>query len=72
MDQATLKIYLLKEIDLYLKRQDQYKENKMKMMMLLPNTRSPAKCSKPCIWALNCGAWARWSGPAVQWIRQGR
>eukprot|EP00957_Ditylum_brightwellii_P168972 12861728-Ditylum_brightwellii.AAC.1 len=31
MDEAMLKIYLLKEIDLYLKRQDQYKENKIKM-----------------------------------------
>eukprot|EP00957_Ditylum_brightwellii_P182207 13881342-Ditylum_brightwellii.AAC.2 len=30
MDQATLTIYLSKEIDLYLNRQDQYKENKTK------------------------------------------
>eukprot|EP00957_Ditylum_brightwellii_P131696 10044583-Ditylum_brightwellii.AAC.1 len=28
LDDTTLKIYLSKEIDLYLKRQDQYKENK--------------------------------------------
>eukprot|EP00957_Ditylum_brightwellii_P099752 7599061-Ditylum_brightwellii.AAC.1 len=35
MDQATLKIYLSKEIDLYLKHQDQYKENKTKMFNLI-------------------------------------
>eukprot|EP00957_Ditylum_brightwellii_P068448 5196669-Ditylum_brightwellii.AAC.1 len=35
MDQATLKIYLSKEIDLYLKHQDQYKENKTKMFNVI-------------------------------------
>eukprot|EP00957_Ditylum_brightwellii_P183327 13964560-Ditylum_brightwellii.AAC.1 len=35
MDQATLKIYLSKEIDLYLKRQDQYKKNKTKMFNVI-------------------------------------
>eukprot|EP00957_Ditylum_brightwellii_P029481 2228644-Ditylum_brightwellii.AAC.1 len=35
MDNAMLKIYLSKEIDLYLKRQDQYKENKMKMFNVI-------------------------------------
>eukprot|EP00957_Ditylum_brightwellii_P084817 6449486-Ditylum_brightwellii.AAC.1 len=30
-DDATLKIYLSKEIDFYLKHRDQYKENKTKM-----------------------------------------
>eukprot|EP00957_Ditylum_brightwellii_P045978 3487925-Ditylum_brightwellii.AAC.1 len=35
MDEATLKIYLPKEIDLYLKRRDQYKENKTKMFSII-------------------------------------
>eukprot|EP00957_Ditylum_brightwellii_P044954 3409982-Ditylum_brightwellii.AAC.1 len=35
LDDATLKIYLSKEINLYLKRQDQYKENKTNMFNVI-------------------------------------
>eukprot|EP00957_Ditylum_brightwellii_P037816 2860141-Ditylum_brightwellii.AAC.1 len=35
MDQASIKIYLSKEIDLYLKHQDQYKEYKTKMFNVI-------------------------------------
>eukprot|EP00957_Ditylum_brightwellii_P148028 11271312-Ditylum_brightwellii.AAC.1 len=35
LDQATLKIYLSKQIGLCLKRQDQYKENKAKTFNML-------------------------------------